>query len=163
MTLGTVCLFMGEKDPTFYSYPRVYSGTIGNLWRSILQWQTARTVTGSTEHWSFAKGSRREFQMHHDALLFGIFFLVLIGIPSALYQSIVPFIKKSSIAPKEIAIGFSPKGWGCCRLKSLFLLHGIYHPGVDRLVKLGPKAWNASLLKCLLEEGGAMGGGLLLL
>lgn len=96
--------------------------------------------------------------MHHDALLFGIFFPVLIGTPSALYQSILPFIKKSSIAPKEIAIGFSPRGRGCCRVKNLFLLHRIYHPDVGRLVKLAPKAWNASLLKCLLERGGAMGG-----
>lgn len=75
--------------------------------------------------------------------------------------SILPFIKKSSIAPKEIAIGFSPRGRGCCRVKSLFLLHRIYHPDVGRLVKLSPKAWNASLLKCLLERGGAMGGLLL--
>lgn len=97
------------------------------------------------------------------SLLFGLLLPVVIGTPSALYQSIVPFIKKASVAPKEITIGFSPKGWRCCRVKSLFLLHGIYHPGMDRLLKLGLKVWNASLSKCLLEAGGAMGGGELLL
>lgn len=63
------------------------------------------------------------------------------------------------MVPKEIAIGFSPNGWSCYRVKSEepVLLTLIYHPGLGSLGKLGPKAWNASVLKCLLEGGCTVG------
>lgn len=107
----------------------------------LIMWQAARTISGSTGVWALR------------TLVLSLFFPVLIETPLAFKLTYFSFHQEVLCG----SIYCNPKWWGCYKVRVKGCPCYIYHPGLGSLIELGHRAWNISILKCLLEGGGPVG------